>query len=114
MKRIVVLAIAVLLILFGLTGVLWPAGLMSVAKWTFSPTGLYTGAGLRLFIGALRGTHLDMRGVSSAKVQDFSLRFPAPPSMEMDGELRTARSATVRIQCVPLALWVLAAPGAVW
>ena len=53
MKRIVVLAIAVLLILFGLTGVLWPAGLMSMAKWTFSPTGLYTGAGLRVFIGAL-------------------------------------------------------------
>ena len=66
----------------------------------------------RLFIGALRGTHLHMRGVSSANVQDLSLTFPAAPSMEVDGELRTARSATVRIQCVPLALSVLAAPGA--
>src|SRR5258705_1811900 len=66
----------------------------------------------RLFVCALRGTHLDMRGVSSAKVQEFSLTFPAPPSMEVDGELRTARSATVRIQCVPLALSVLAAPRA--
>jgi YegS/Rv2252/BmrU family lipid kinase len=67
----------------------------------------------RLFVGALHGTHLEMRGVSSAKVQDFSLTFPAPPSMEIDGELRTAPSATVRIQCVPLALSVLAAPRAV-
>lgn len=67
----------------------------------------------RLFIGALRGTHLDLPGVSSAKVQDLSLTFPAAPSMEIDGELRTARLATVRIQCVPLALSVLAAPGAV-
>jgi YegS/Rv2252/BmrU family lipid kinase len=67
----------------------------------------------RLFVGALRGTHLEMRGVSSAKVQNLSLTFPAPPSMEIDGELRTARSATVRIQCAPLALSVLAAPGAV-
>jgi diacylglycerol kinase (ATP) len=66
----------------------------------------------RLFVGALRGTHLEMRGVSSAKVQNFSLTFPAPPSMEIDGELRDARSATVRIQSVPLALSVLAAPGA--
>ena len=67
----------------------------------------------RLFVGALRGTHLDMRGVSSAKVQDLSLTFPAPPSMEIDGELRTARSTTVRLRCVPRALSVLAAPGAV-
>ena len=66
----------------------------------------------RLFIGALRGTHLDMRGVSSAKVQDLSLTFPTPPSMEIDGELRTAQSTTVRIQCVPLALSVLASPRA--
>jgi YegS/Rv2252/BmrU family lipid kinase len=66
-----------------------------------------------LFVGALRGTHLEMRGVSSAKVQNLSLTFPTPPSMEIDGELRTARSARVRIQCVPLALSVLAAPRAV-
>ena len=66
----------------------------------------------RLFVGALRGTHLDMRGVSSAKVQDFSLTFPARPSMEIDGELRTAQSTTVRIQCLPLALSVLAASRA--
>lgn len=66
----------------------------------------------RLFIGALRGTHLHMRGVSSANVQDLSLTFPAAPSMEVDGELRTARSTTVKLRCVPLALSVLAAPRA--
>lgn len=53
MKRTIVLAIAGLLILLGLTGVLWPAGLTEVAKWSFSPKGLYTGAGLRVLIGAL-------------------------------------------------------------
>ncbi|HEV7837930.1 MAG TPA: diacylglycerol kinase family protein [Gemmatimonadaceae bacterium] len=66
----------------------------------------------RLFAGALRGTHLGMRGVTSASVQELSLTFAAPPSMEIDGELRTARSSTVRLECVPQALSVLAAPGA--
>lgn len=53
MKRTIVLAIAVLLIVLGLTGVLWPSGLMDVAKWSFSPKGIYTGAGVRVLIGAL-------------------------------------------------------------
>ena len=53
MKRAIVLVIAMLLVLLGLTGVLWPSGLTEVAKWTFSPKGLYTGAGVRVFIGAL-------------------------------------------------------------
>jgi hypothetical protein len=53
MKRTIVLLIAVLLLVLGLTGVLWPAGLTSLARWTFSPQGLYTGAGVRVLIGAL-------------------------------------------------------------
>ena len=53
MKRIIVLLIAVLLLALGLTGVLWPAGLTGLARWTFSPQGLYTGAGARVLIGAL-------------------------------------------------------------
>ena len=53
MKRTIVLVIAVLLLLLGLTGVLWPTGLTDVARWTFSPKGLYTGAGVRVLIGAL-------------------------------------------------------------
>jgi diacylglycerol kinase family enzyme len=31
--------------------------------------------------------------------------------MEVDGELRQAESSTVRIECVPRALNVIAAPG---
>ena len=33
--------IAALLVLFGLTGVLWPEGLMQLATYSFSRTGLY-------------------------------------------------------------------------
>jgi diacylglycerol kinase (ATP) len=66
----------------------------------------------KLFVGALRGTHLGMRAVSSASVEELKLSFARPPSMEMDGELRTARSATVELKCVPRALSVVAAPGA--
>ena len=66
----------------------------------------------RLFLGALRGTHLGMRAVSSASVQELSLTFAKPPSMELDGELRIARSKTVELKCVPRALSVVAAPGA--
>jgi diacylglycerol kinase (ATP) len=66
----------------------------------------------RLFLGALRGTHLGMRAVSSARVQELALTFAKPPSMEIDGELRTAESITVKLRCVPRALSVVAAPGA--
>ncbi|MDP9205838.1 MAG: diacylglycerol kinase family lipid kinase [Gemmatimonadota bacterium] len=66
----------------------------------------------RLFLGALRGTHLAMRAVSSASVQELVLTFAEPPSMEIDGELRTAKSTTVKLKCVPRALEVVAAPGA--
>ncbi len=66
----------------------------------------------RLFLGALRGTHLGMRAVSSASVQELALTFAEPPSMEIDGELRTADSTTVELKCVPRALSVVAAPGA--
>jgi YegS/Rv2252/BmrU family lipid kinase len=65
-----------------------------------------------LFIGALRGTHLGMRAVSSASIEACNLTFARPPSMEMDGELRIARSTTVELKCVPRALSVVAAPGA--
>jgi diacylglycerol kinase family enzyme len=41
----------------------------------------------------------------------MTLRFSAPPMMEVDGELRQAKSSTVAIECVPRALSVIAAPG---
>ena len=66
----------------------------------------------RLFVGALRGTHLGLRGVSFSRVDDLTFAFAAPPPMEIDGELRAARSATVSLRCVPQALSVVAPPAA--
>jgi diacylglycerol kinase (ATP) len=66
----------------------------------------------KLFVGAMRGAHLSMPSVTAASVQKLTLTFPSSPSMEMDGELRMARSRTVEIECVPRALSVIAAPGA--
>jgi diacylglycerol kinase (ATP) len=67
---------------------------------------------VKLFIGAMRGTHIAMPSVSAASIQQLALTFPSSPLMEMDGELRVARSRTVELQCVPRALPVVAAPGA--
>lgn len=51
MKTTLLLLIAVLLIALGLTGVLWPTALMDLAKWTFSPKGLYPAAAIRIVFG---------------------------------------------------------------
>jgi diacylglycerol kinase (ATP) len=67
---------------------------------------------VRIFAGALRGTHLTLPGVTSSKAESLSLTFAENPAMEMDGELRRATSRTVGIECVPKALAVIAAPGA--
>jgi diacylglycerol kinase (ATP) len=67
---------------------------------------------IRIFAGALRGTHLTLPGVTSIKGESLSLTFADKPAMEMDGELRRATSRTVKIECVPRALAVVAAPGA--
>ena len=67
---------------------------------------------VKLFVGAMRGTHLGMRSVSAASVQQLSLTFASNPLMEIDGELRRATSPTVELTCVPRALSVIAAPGA--
>jgi diacylglycerol kinase (ATP) len=67
---------------------------------------------VRLFAGAMRGTHLGMHAVSSAKIQRLTLTFGANAAMEMDGELRMAESTSVEVRVVPSALSVLAAPGA--
>jgi diacylglycerol kinase (ATP) len=66
---------------------------------------------VRLFAKAFRGTHLGMRSVVSERAGSISLNFSAPPMMEVDGELRQARSSTVQIECLPRALSVIAAPG---
>lgn len=66
---------------------------------------------VRLFAGALRGAHLGLSSVTSGAVSELTLTFQTPPAMELDGELRVARSPTVRLRCVPRALSVIAAPG---
>ena len=66
----------------------------------------------RRFAGALRGTHLTLPGVTGLKSDSLTLTFADKPAMEMDGELRQASSRTVKIECVPRALSVYAAPGA--
>lgn len=68
---------------------------------------------VKLFAGAMRGTHVAMPSVSTASVQQLSLTFESPPLMEMDGELRRGQSATVELKCIPRALSVVAAPGAI-
>jgi diacylglycerol kinase family enzyme len=67
---------------------------------------------VRIFAGALRGTHLGLPGVTGVKAESLSLTFADPPLMEMDGELQRATTRTVRIESVPNALTVVAAPGA--
>jgi diacylglycerol kinase (ATP) len=67
---------------------------------------------MKLFVGAMRGTHIGMPSVSVANVREITLTFPDRPLMEIDGELRPAQSPTVNVKCVPLALSVVAAPGA--
>lgn len=67
---------------------------------------------VRLFAGALKGTHTALPSVTTLKTREMVLHFSAPPAMEIDGELRHATSSTVRIECAPQALSVVAAPGA--
>ena len=77
--------------------------------------GLFSDAGLRgrvrIFAGAFQGTHIGLPSVKTKRVREMTLRFSAPPMMEVDGELRQAVASTVKIDCVPRGLNVIAAPG---
>lgn len=75
----------------------------------FGDTGLI--GRVRTFAGAFRGTHIGLASVKTKLAAEITLRFSAPPMMEVDGELRQALSSTVKIECVPRALSVIAAPG---
>jgi diacylglycerol kinase (ATP) len=66
---------------------------------------------MRVFAGALRGKHLTLPGVTGVKADCVLLTFIDKPAMEVDGELLRATSRSVRIECVPKALAVVAAPG---
>jgi diacylglycerol kinase (ATP) len=77
--------------------------------------GLFSNTGLigrvRIFAGAFRGTHIGLPSVETKRVRELTLRFSAPPMMEVDGELRQAVTSTVKIECVARGLNVIAAPG---
>ena len=66
-------------------------------------------ARLPLFARALRGAHLSHPKVAAARAERALLLFDAPPLFELDGELYQARSASVAVATVPLALRVLTA-----
>jgi len=66
---------------------------------------------IRLFAAAIRGAHSRLPAVEMFTSRKVTLGFSSPPSIELDGELRQARSAEVRIACVPRALKIIAAPG---
>lgn len=51
--KTIALGIAALLILVGLTGVLWPEGLLDLLKYSFTSTGIYIAAITRMVLGAL-------------------------------------------------------------
>jgi uncharacterized membrane protein len=51
--KIIALSIGALLILLGLTGVLWPDGLLDLVKYSFTSTGIYVTAITRMVVGAL-------------------------------------------------------------
>jgi len=51
--KIIALGIGALLILVGLTGVLWPEGLLDLVKYSFTSTGIYVTAIARMVLGAL-------------------------------------------------------------
>jgi len=51
--KIISLGIAALLILVGLTGVLWPEGLMGLMTYSFTSTGIYVAAISRMVLGGL-------------------------------------------------------------
>ena len=51
--KAIALLIATLMVLLGLTGVLWPEGLMQLATYSFSRSGLYVVAAARIVLGGL-------------------------------------------------------------
>ena len=67
---------------------------------------------IRLFAAAIRGTHGGFEAVQMFKSSSLGFKFGAPPWVELDGELRQARTNEVRISCLPRALEVIAAPTA--
>ena len=53
MKKVILLVIATLMALLGLVGVFWPEGLTQLATFSFTASGLWVAAAVRVGIGAL-------------------------------------------------------------
>ena len=51
--KAIALFIAAMMVLLGLTGVLWPEGLMQLATYSFTGTGLYVIGAVRIILGGL-------------------------------------------------------------
>lgn len=66
---------------------------------------------VRLLAAALRGAHTAFPEVCTRQAAEFLLAFSAPPIYETDGELRQARTAELRVSCLPRALRVVTSSG---
>jgi diacylglycerol kinase (ATP) len=62
---------------------------------------------LRLFLAALRGTHVGKPEVVAEQVPSLRLRFRTAPAYEADGEYHRAAAAELEVTCVPRALRVV-------
>lgn len=51
--KAIVLLVAALMTLLGLTGIFWPEGLMELLKYSFTSRGIYVIASARMLVGAL-------------------------------------------------------------
>jgi diacylglycerol kinase (ATP) len=71
-----------------------------------APLGTFARAGLLL--SAMKGAHVLSPSVRQYPAPLFDLRFPAPPLYNLDGDLYQARSRTLRVECLPGALEVVA------
>jgi diacylglycerol kinase (ATP) len=58
----------------------------------------------RILWRAWLGTHLGLPEVRHRRVSRLEVTFPAPPAMDVDGELTSARAARVEVACLPQAL----------
>jgi diacylglycerol kinase (ATP) len=67
---------------------------------------------LLVFQSVMAGGHLSASAVRTVRQAAFTLRFPAPPRFQVDGELHDARSTEVRVECVPAALQLVTTAAA--
>ena len=66
---------------------------------------------LLLFQAVMAGHHLSIGAVRTVRQPSFTLRFAAPPRIQIDGELLDARGPELRVECVPGALRLVTAAG---